>query len=118
MTKAKDRGPEAGLTLEYALDAAPEKVWRALTIGALRERWLSGGASVDPVPLASIEGEEVRYRMRDDTPPYLESEVTFQLRPGEAGGTRLTIVHALTDARLVSTRKPANANRPPLMRAA
>ncbi|MCE7026608.1 SRPBCC family protein [Jiella avicenniae] len=118
MTQETDREPEAGLTLEYVLDAAPEKVWRALTIGALRERWLSAGATVDPVPLASIEGEEVRYRMRDDMPPFLESEVTFQLRPDEAGGTRLTIVHTLTDVRLVSAPKPANANRPPLMRAA
>ena len=31
---------DAALVIEYELDAPPEKVWRAVTIPALRERWL------------------------------------------------------------------------------
>ncbi|MGY4413517.1 hypothetical protein ACVWW4_005253 [Bradyrhizobium sp. LB7.1] len=31
---------DAALVLEYEFDAPPAKVWRAVTIPALRERWL------------------------------------------------------------------------------
>ena len=32
--------PDANLVLEFDFDAPPAKVWRAVTIPALRERWL------------------------------------------------------------------------------
>ncbi|WP_411033207.1 SRPBCC family protein [Shinella sp. BYT-45] len=104
------------LVLEYDLDAPPEKVWRAISIPAFRERWLPDGQLADGAPVSTVPGEEVRYRMRDDDPPHLESLVAFQLRPNGVGGTTLRIVHGLDDAQL---RPPAlNDNGPALMRAA
>jgi hypothetical protein len=45
--------------------------------------------------------------------------VTFQLRPGANGGTRLRVLHALTDARALRwIGSPANGNGAPVMRAA
>lgn len=105
-----------GLVLEYDLDAPPEKVWRAISIPAFRERWLPGGQLADAAPVSAIPGTEIRYRMRDDAPPHLESLVAFQLRPNDAGGTVLRIVHGLDDIRL---KPPAvNDNGHALMRAA
>lgn len=37
---AKPDHPDTALVLEYEFDAPPAKVWRAVTIPALRERWL------------------------------------------------------------------------------
>lgn len=106
------------LVLEYQLDAPPEKVWRALSIPAFRERWLPEQALAEAEALSAVPGEEVRYRLREDSPPFLESVVTFQIRPN-AGGTELRIVHRLVDAG-AKARPPsaANSNRPALMRAA
>lgn len=101
------------LVFEYQLDAPPEKVWRALSIPAFRERWLP--AEVEA--LSSVPGEEVRYRLREEDPPFLESVVTFQLAPNE-GGTELRIIHSLTDARLSQPPAPANSNQPLMLRAA
>jgi len=101
------------LVFEYQLDAPPEKVWRALSIPAFRERWLP--AQVEA--LSSVPGEELRYRLREEEPPFLESVVTFQLAPSE-GGTELRIIHSLTDARLSQTPVPANSNQPLMLRAA
>ncbi len=91
---------DATLVLDYELDAPPEKVWRALSIPALRDQWLPDGELADAEPLVSTPGVEVRYRMRDTLPPCLESVVTFQLHPTADGGTRLTIIHTPDDARL------------------
>ncbi len=122
MTELKAEGLEAeaeDLVLEYELDAPPEKVWRAISIAAFRERWLPKGDLAEAEPVSSAPGKEVRYRMRDSEPPFLESLVTFQLDPKADGGTTLRIIHRLADARLA--RRPpraANGNRAPLMRAA
>ncbi len=98
---AKDLDPQdIALVLDYDLDAPPEKVWRALSIPALRDQWLPDGELADAEPLACTPGVEVRYRMRETLPPCLESVVTFQLHPTADGGTRLTIIHAPDDARL------------------
>ena len=112
-------GEAEDLVLEYELDAPPEKVWRAVSIAAFREQWLPKGDLAEAEPVSSAPGKEIRYRMRDSEPPFLESLVTFQLDPKVDGGTRLRIIHRLADARLA--RQPpraANGNRPPLMRAA
>ncbi|MEF2070755.1 SRPBCC family protein [Consotaella aegiceratis] len=106
------------LVLEYELDATPEKVRRALTVPELRERWLPSRVLVDQQPVVSADGEEVSYRMRDAEPPFIESTVTFQIRPHPAGGTRFTIVQQALDARQMRQTDAANVNRPPLMRAA
>ena len=108
------------LVLEYELDAPPEKVWRALSMPAFRERWLPGGDLADPEPVASTPGEEIGYRMRDNEPPFLESIVTFRIAPDADGGTILRIVHGPVDTRLMQ-RPPLmamNDNRPRLMCAA
>lgn len=107
------------VVLEYKLDAPPEKVWRAISIPAFREKWLPDGALADAEPVSSASGDEIRYRMRDDEPPFLESVVTFQVRPNTEGGTRLRIIHRLIDARLaLQPLAAANSNWPCLMRAA
>ncbi|TYC52969.1 polyketide cyclase [Rhodobacterales bacterium] len=107
------------LVQEYPLEAPPEKVWRALTIPALRQRWLPDQDLAEVKPLAEMPGEEISFRMRDDAPPYLESVVAFQLRPGSNGGTILRIVHRLADDRLASQKaRAANSNEPILMLAA
>lgn len=101
------------LVFEYQLDAPPEKVWRALSIPAFRERWLP--AEVEA--LSSVPGEEVRYRLKEEEPPFLESVVTFRLAPSE-GGTELRIIHSLTDARMSRPPAPANSNQLLMLRAA
>jgi uncharacterized protein YndB with AHSA1/START domain len=107
---------DADLVLEYELDAPPEKVWRAITNPALREKWLPKADLCGAEPVSSKPGEEICFRMRDDEPPFLESTVTFQVRPGHAGGARLRIIQQPSDARLAP--RPANSNQPLLMRAA
>ncbi len=109
---------EPTIECDVDLDAPPEKVWRALSVPAFRDRWLPSGDLGSPEPASSVPGEEVSYRLREPEPPFLESTVIFRIAPNEAGGTRLTITHQLTDARLTrNIRRPANANGP-LMRAA
>ena len=115
MTLKDDQDEAAELVFEVDLDAPPEKVWRALSIDAFRERWLPGEDLADPEPVASVPGEELRYRMREDAAG--ESLVTFQIRAIGVGGTRLRIVHSLAPAQGL-VPQAANANRPPLMRAA
>jgi len=105
--------------LEFELDAPPEKVWRAISIAEFREKWLPKGDLTDDEPVFIAPGEEIRYRMRDNEPPYLESVVAFQIVPNANGGTVLKIIHGLTDARLAGQPPvAANSNRPVMMRAA
>jgi uncharacterized protein YndB with AHSA1/START domain len=96
---AKPDHADAALVLEYDLDAPPEKVWRAVTIPALRERWLPQSDLVGAEPESSVAGEEVRYRLRDSEPPFRESHVTFRIEPNEGGGTRFRIIQEACDDR-------------------
>ena len=105
------------LVFEYELDAPPEKVWRAISIPAFRDKWLPNEALVSAEPVSSEADEEVRYSMRESEPPFLESVVTFQVRPNADGGTKLRIIHELADAQ--KARQGADtADWPTLMRAA
>lgn len=106
------------LVLEYELDAPPAKVWRAVSIPAFREQWLPDGALADATPLLSPGDGEIRYRLRDDEPPFLESVVTFQVRPNADGGSTLRIIHAPPAPRLALAMPAANDDMPCLMRAA
>ncbi|AVG40867.1 MULTISPECIES: SRPBCC family protein [Achromobacter] len=107
------------IVLEYELDAPPEKVWRAISIPEFREQWLPGQALASAEPTDSTPPEAICYRMRDEEPPFLESLVTFQLRPAADGRTVLRIIHALADARLEGGKlAAANDAGPFLMRAA
>lgn len=108
MSESETQDHTQQLVFEYQLDAPPEKVWRALSIPAFRERWLP--AEVEP--LSTVPGEELCYRLRDDEPPFLESVVTFRLTP-HANGTELRIIHRLEDGRAGEQRPlPANSNQP------
>ncbi len=110
--------PENTLVLEYEFAAPPAKVWRAISIPAFREHWLPDEALADAEPIVSTPDEEVRYRLRNAEPPFLESEVSFFVAPNETGGTRLKIVHRLTDPRLARHAPAVNDDVSPLMRAA
>lgn len=105
----------ANLVFEYELDAPPEKVWRAISVPDFRDKWLPQEDLADADPVATAPGEEIRYTMRDGEPPFLESIVTFQVRPGTDGGSILRVVHGLADARLVPRSVPAANNNGPLM---
>lgn len=97
---------EEALVLEYEFDASPAKVWRAVTIPELRERWLPGCDLANTEPETSIPGEEVRYRLRDSEPPFRESQVIFKIEPNEDGGTRFRIIQQAC----AKLPKPANSN--------
>jgi uncharacterized protein YndB with AHSA1/START domain len=119
MNDAKTVKPKDGIELEYDLDESPQKVWRAISIPEFRENWLPKEALTDPEAVSVTPGQEVRYKMRDNTPPFLESTVTFRIAPNATGGTSLWIIHELTDARLDrTTEAAANNNSPAAMLAA
>jgi uncharacterized protein YndB with AHSA1/START domain len=100
---------EAEIALNYELDAAPEKVWRAISVPAFRRRWLPQGDLAEPEPISSVPGVEVRYRMREEGAPFAASTVTFRIEPGPRGGALLRIIHRIGgDAR----RTGANNLRP------
>ena len=109
--------PDAKLVLEFDFDAPPAKVWRAVTIPALRERWLPDRDLAQAQPESSIAGEEVRYRLRDSEPPFRESHVIFRIEPNEGGGTRFRIIQQACD---IGENQPraANSNDRTLMCAA
>jgi hypothetical protein len=101
--------PDASLVLEYEFDAPPAKVWRAVTIPALRERWLPDCDLAGAEPESSVAGEEVRFRLRDSEPPYRESHVIFRIEPNEAGGTRFRIIQQACDDQ-IKLPQAANTN--------
>ncbi|KQT64293.1 MULTISPECIES: SRPBCC family protein [unclassified Aureimonas] len=98
------------LVLDYDLDAPPHKVWRAIHIAEIRRRWLPDEALADPAPIETIPEREVRYRMREALPPFLESVVRFQLAPDGHGGTRLRITHQVTHPRRTGPPGAGNGN--------
>lgn len=114
MTEPQEKPAETGIELEYDLDAEPQKVWRAISIPEFRENWLPADALAEPDAASQKPGEEISYRMRESEPPFLESIVTFRIRPNANGGTSLRIIHELKRA----TATAANSNRMPVMRAA
>lgn len=94
----------ADLVLEYDLDAPPDKVRRALGVADIRRRWFPDHDLADPDAVETMSDGEIRYRMKERWPPFLESIVRFQIAPQERGGTRLTIVHRVV--------RPTSAERP------
>jgi len=108
-----------GIELEYQLNEPPQKVWRAISTPELRENWLPKEALADPEAISATPGEEIRYRLRDDAPPFLESTVTFRISANPSGGTSLRIIQELDDVRLrKAERAAANNNGLTVMRAA
>lgn len=86
------------LVFETALDAPPEKVWRALTIPEYLERWLQKPADTQLDIVASDENKSLTYRWRDPgqgaAADPQESLVTFELTPQADGGTWFRLTHA------------------------
>ncbi|MDF2981953.1 MAG: hypothetical protein K0Q69_1725 [Devosia sp.] len=98
------------VTVECGLDAAPEKVWRALSIPAYRDAWL----------LPDGDGERFTAEVVEAVPPHRlrlswregdgEGElVTFTLEATPEGGTWLRLVHDRVAAPL-RVPIPANTN--------
>jgi len=117
--KVPAKQQESGFEQTYELDAPPEKVWRAISIAEFREKWLPKEALADPQSLSETPVKEIRYRLRDDAPPYLESTVTFTITANASGGTSLRIVHELTGATFERlSRSVANSNSQTMMLAA
>jgi uncharacterized protein YndB with AHSA1/START domain len=80
--------------LECALEAPPEKVWRALTEPALLARWLPPMGPGEPIETRLLDAEPnrlVRYGWRGAASG--DSVVTVELSPAADGGTWLRLVH-------------------------
>jgi len=113
--------PAAGqrLTFDYELDAPPEKVWRALTVPAFVDRWLTPDQperDAKTIATEVIEAEpphRLSWNWREAGEP--EGVVTFTLTPNETGGTSLRLVHV---RRLPAMQPAANSNAVTMMLAA
>jgi uncharacterized protein YndB with AHSA1/START domain len=113
------------LMVACELDAAPDKVWRALTVPEFVAAWLLPNDMGETHPGAqfSLEGTahglspRIEIEVLDSQPQRRlrmswreagaeESVVTFELRPSEAGGTLLRVHHGP----LALPLRAANAN--------
>ena len=106
------------LVFECALDAPPEKVWRALTVPEYLERWLKPEQEIDLAVVAAEENKSLTYRWREAGQGAVmgmeDSLVTFELTPTSDGGTWFRLTHAP-----MAVPVAANSNLPgPLMLAA
>jgi uncharacterized protein YndB with AHSA1/START domain len=107
------------MAFEFDLAAPPEKVWRALTIPALVERWLlPTGDDGRMVGRPAGLGTHVEAQLIEADPPRLlswrwsetdtpDDLVTFTLAPNGEGGTLLRLLHTRQVAVLP---QPANGN--------
>ena len=82
------------LVFETALDAPPEKVWRALSIPEYLERWLQPPVDAEISVVAADENRSLTYRWREPGESPEESLVTFEISPREDGGTWFRLTHA------------------------
>jgi uncharacterized protein YndB with AHSA1/START domain len=109
---------DSELVFECALDAPPEKVWRALTIPEYLKRWLKPKQSIDLAVVTAEENRSLTYRWRESGQGAIvgaeDSLVTFELTPMLDGGTWFKLTHAP-----IAIPVAANSNyRGPLMLAA
>lgn len=88
------------LSLEFAIDEAPEKLWHALTEPRIVEQWLAPVVRNDPTTagfscelLATDPGRSVSYRWRD--PDMGESIVTFGVSEREGGFSQLSVLQEI-----------------------
>jgi len=88
------------LSLEFAIDEAPEKLWHALTEPRIVEQWLAPVVRNDPTTagfscelLATDPGRSVSYRWRD--PDLGESIVTFGVSEREGGFSQLSVLQEI-----------------------
>ena len=96
------------VTVECALDAAPEKVWRALSIPEYRDAWLLPDGDAERFTAEVVEAvppHRLRLSWREgDADGEL---VTFTLTATPDGGTWLRLVH---DRVIEPMRVPIPAN--------
>jgi len=118
MNRQTPEAPKNGIELEYDLDEPLQKVWRAISIPAFRENWLPKEVLAEPDAIDIKPGEEVRYRLREDNPPFLESTVTFRIAANAHGGTSLRIIHDLPVNTGRMIKAAANHNGSPIKLAA
>jgi uncharacterized protein YndB with AHSA1/START domain len=127
------------IAFECDLPDAPDKVWRALTTPEIVSEWLlptdispdagakfafrDPAAKHEPIEceVLAVEAERsIRFSWRDAEAGRdgLDSIVTFEIAPTQAGGTHLTIVHEVRHAQQVVATMAANDNRAGPMRLA
>ena len=86
------------LVFECALDAPPEKVWRALTVPAYLQRWLKPSQEIDLAVVTAEENVSLTYRWREAGQGAVvgaeDSLVTFELTATDDGGTWFRLTHA------------------------
>jgi uncharacterized protein YndB with AHSA1/START domain len=86
------------LVFECALDAPPEKVWRALTVPEYLERWLKPEQEIELAVVTAEENKSLTYRWREAGQGAIagteDSIVTFELTPTGDGGTWFRLTHA------------------------
>ena len=86
------------LVFECALDAPPEKVWRALTVPEYLERWLRPAEAIDLSVVTAEENRSLTYRWRESGQGAIvgaeDTLVTFELTPTGDGGTWFRLTHA------------------------
>jgi uncharacterized protein YndB with AHSA1/START domain len=91
-------GQDNEIVFECALDAPPEKVWRALTIPEYLERWLKPAQDIDLAVVTAEENKSLTYRWRESGQGAIvgmgDSLVTFELTPTTNGGTWFKLTHA------------------------
>ena len=105
--EAADLGAKDGLVFEAELEAAPEKVWRALATPEIRQAWL-GEPEAGPAEVAVAEPGsrlDLVWPTREG-----DTRVSFEIAPAEAGGTHITITHRAM-ARVLTFRPRAGRMR-------
>jgi uncharacterized protein YndB with AHSA1/START domain len=107
------------LVFECALDAPPEKVWRALTIPEYLERWLKPERPLDLAVVKAEENRSLTYHWREAgqgaAGAVEHSVVTFELTPTTEGGTWFRLTHVPL---AVPVAANSNIGRPAMMLAA
>jgi uncharacterized protein YndB with AHSA1/START domain len=101
------------IVLDYDLDAAPDKVWRAITQPELVAAWLGPNNIapevgrrfvVEPTPDKPVDCEVLesepdrrlsyRWREADELGRVVDSTVIFEVTPTPRGGSHLRLVHS------------------------
>ncbi len=99
--------------VDCELDAAPEKVWRALTVPQWLETDRTGENAAGERSYSLIEAEpcnRVRYAWRDETASEPDTVVTIDLSPAPDGRTRFRLTHSVAERAIPVA---VNSNRPP-----
>ena len=98
-----DADADDTLVFEAELDAPPAQVWRALAQPEIRREWL-GEAETGPAEVRRADpGERLDLAWQTHEG---ESLISFRIDPADAGGSRLTIIHAAPQPATVLRFRP------------